>query len=729
MADQRTNATELEVCEQPLGYIAGLSFPQEPQGHSSGSSQAQQLDIGMETHKPVLHRQLQFANRDTFSSNQINLWPLEYQERVSSLNRGIEWKEEALQRLRALLAQRDTQLLSAHHPVTMPSTQLVSTWLEVQAAKTRLMEFQTMREEEAAQKVRLQGQIQHLNHQLEAQSERHSKELQTMNKRIEKSKVLVQQLDEQIGEGYDQAALKTVLESLRDKAEFELGMFQEDITEAYNQNLATLIALQSSDQILLDHEESENRQLHQCTKDLRQQVTVLHNKVLSEEAQCQMLAGMFEQERHYNQHCLPALQQQIEVLWQRLRELDERSAVQTRPLLSQDENEMVTRQRAGGENRLHQELADWFCKSSGEDCSETRGQTESDGRSPDFRVKEESEDSHTTQESSTVKNSASSHLTVNGNPAMSSETTCVKIEEVDCKGCFVRLFNTSPDKNVDLSGYTLQQRIGVYPISLYRFPQHTWLPNLRYLTVWAEAADISQRLPSDIVWREQHRFQSGPQCTTALCKSNGQTIAWYIPSHRFSAAANSFDVKDDASDECVPVPLNKQQTSPAGSPQEQCMKEEGWAPSPEIMIQPDAQINSWTDFVPVQKRGSISALLSSKGARRQSNTSSLTEHSSLWSHSMGETDIFSYLQSSLISLPSDSLPGLVTPDSSSPQSPIQMSRRSSDAEGLHLTVAPSRLDKARLLTGRVTPRNTRAKYGLRFMSYPLFTMDTHVTRR
>ncbi|XP_048462796.1 lamin tail domain-containing protein 2-like [Rhincodon typus] len=470
-----------------------------------------------------------------------------------------------------------------------------------------------------------------------------------------------------------------------------------------------------------------------------------------------MLVGKIKQEGDCNHQCLRALQEQIQGLWKWLCETEESSAVQTTSN-PHGETEMVTSQPGGAENRLHEELAGWFGRGLEEDCSEI--QIESNGGRPYFqkqegnqgkvlRTAQDSEmeifeptlcppasvpvqgkklqDSQITQKPSTEKNWDSSDLTPNGNPAISRATNSVKIQQVDSKGCFVQLFNTSYDKNIDLSGCTLQQRVGAYPISLYRFPQHSRLPAQQCLKIWAAVADISQRLPSDLVWQEQHRFWSGPECTTALCNSNGQPIAWYVPLHRFSAAANSFDVNDDASEDWAPVLLKKQPISQTVTPLKQCKQEAAWAPSPEMIIPSDTRRNSWTDFVPLQKRRSISAHFSSNSMRPQSNTSSLTEHSSLCSLSFGETEINSYLQSSLISLPSDSLP--VTPDSSRLQSPIQMSRRLSHTEELNLTTVPPRLAKAWLLPGLVTQRNTRSKYTLRFMSYPPFTTDTHVTRR
>ncbi|XP_048463300.1 uncharacterized protein LOC109920250 [Rhincodon typus] len=256
-------------------------------GHNSWSSLTQQLGNEMETHK-----QVQFINTNKSTSNQIILLASAYQQRVIALNREIERKKQEIRRLKELIADRHAELLSAHHPVTMPSKQLMSTWLEVQDVKTTLTELQTMCKEEAAQKVRLCKQIQHLNQQLELQSEQQSKDLQFMSKRIERSKVLVQQFDDRVGRGYDEAALKNVLELLKETSEFEQKMFQESMAQVYDQNVATLIALQSSDQILLEHEMSENQQLHQCIGLLREEITALRSKLPSNSAEPCLLVSL-----------------------------------------------------------------------------------------------------------------------------------------------------------------------------------------------------------------------------------------------------------------------------------------------------------------------------------------------------------------------------------------------------------------------------------------------------
>ncbi|XP_059577317.1 lamin tail domain-containing protein 2 [Alligator mississippiensis] len=59
----------------------------------------------------------------------------------------------------------------------------------------------------------------------------------------------------------------------------------------------------------------------------------------------------------------------------------------------------------------------------------------------------------------------------------------LKIISVDPKGRFIRILNSSSDQDVDMSGYILQQWIGGFPVSIYRFPTNTVLPARHHITV------------------------------------------------------------------------------------------------------------------------------------------------------------------------------------------------------------------------------------------------------
>ncbi|MBN3291532.1 LMTD1 protein, partial [Polypterus senegalus] len=103
-----------------------------------------------------------------------------------------------------------------------------------------------------------------------------------------------------------------------------------------------------------------------------------------------------------------------------------------------------------------------------------------------------------------------------------SPTGWLKIEKVDSCGHFIRLLNFSPDRNLDLSGYFIQQTIGRHPVSLYRFPRRSWLPARQHITVWAADSKVGPPQPTDFLWDELPRFRAGPECTTLLCSPSGR---------------------------------------------------------------------------------------------------------------------------------------------------------------------------------------------------------------
>ncbi|XP_022378387.1 lamin tail domain-containing protein 1 [Enhydra lutris kenyoni] len=49
--------------------------------------------------------------------------------------------------------------------------------------------------------------------------------------------------------------------------------------------------------------------------------------------------------------------------------------------------------------------------------------------------------------------------------------------------------------------------------------------------VWAAVSEAKHQPPSDFLWREQNKFRTSPNCTTILCKPNGEAVAWYTPIH------------------------------------------------------------------------------------------------------------------------------------------------------------------------------------------------------
>lgn len=135
------------------------------------------------------------------------------------------------------------------------------------------------------------------------------------------------------------------------------------------------------------------------------------------------------------------------------------------------------------------------------------------------------------------------------NTATSSAVGDIKILEVNQEGKYVRLVNDGKQE-AEFGGHMIQQNVGGHPVAVYRFPPRTKFPANSTLTVWAGSNDpILHQPPSDYVWKEQQKWGTGPECTTILCKPNGQAIAWTTAAHRFTK--NAFEEPSPASQQVV----------------------------------------------------------------------------------------------------------------------------------------------------------------------------------
>ncbi|XP_061061209.1 lamin tail domain-containing protein 1 isoform X2 [Eubalaena glacialis] len=107
----------------------------------------------------------------------------------------------------------------------------------------------------------------------------------------------------------------------------------------------------------------------------------------------------------------------------------------------------------------------------------------------------------------------------------------IKIAEVNVKGLCVKLINSSVDKELEIGNHILQQNVDGQTVSLYQFLPNIIMQANSTVTVWAAASEAKHQPPSDFLWKEQNRFRTSPNCTTILCKPNGEAVAWYTPIH------------------------------------------------------------------------------------------------------------------------------------------------------------------------------------------------------
>nr|KAF6452777.1 lamin tail domain containing 1 [Molossus molossus] len=105
------------------------------------------------------------------------------------------------------------------------------------------------------------------------------------------------------------------------------------------------------------------------------------------------------------------------------------------------------------------------------------------------------------------------------------------IQIADVKDLFVNLINSSLHKELEIGNHILQQNMNGQTVSRYRFPPNITMQANCTVTVWAAASKAKHQPPSDFLWKEENKFSTNPNCTTILCKPNGEAIAWYTPIH------------------------------------------------------------------------------------------------------------------------------------------------------------------------------------------------------
>jgi len=122
--------------------------------------------------------------------------------------------------------------------------------------------------------------------------------------------------------------------------------------------------------------------------------------------------------------------------------------------------------------------------------------------------------------------------------------THVRIHEIEPEnGDYLRLLNVSNSDDYDLSDHFIQQNIACVPTSRFKFPSNTFIRAGQTVTVstflssfsllclvclfnieiWCGVTrDIEPQPPHVFLWKEQRRWQTGPECVTVLAKPTGQ---------------------------------------------------------------------------------------------------------------------------------------------------------------------------------------------------------------
>ncbi|CAD5118442.1 DgyrCDS7149 [Dimorphilus gyrociliatus] len=110
-------------------------------------------------------------------------------------------------------------------------------------------------------------------------------------------------------------------------------------------------------------------------------------------------------------------------------------------------------------------------------------------------------------------------LSISDYTTTSNQKGDVQIEEVDIKGQFIKLLNTSSE-DVAIGGWQLSHESGDQPITSYKFHRNIHIKPNSYVTVWSANAGQAHEPPENLVMKGQRWF-SGDEMSTVL-KDNKQ---------------------------------------------------------------------------------------------------------------------------------------------------------------------------------------------------------------
>ncbi|XP_065836800.1 lamin-B1.S-like [Oscarella lobularis] len=107
----------------------------------------------------------------------------------------------------------------------------------------------------------------------------------------------------------------------------------------------------------------------------------------------------------------------------------------------------------------------------------------------------------------------------------SYSTNQIKVWDVDRRGNFVKLLNTS-NQAQSLGGYNIRQTSsGNQLVAVYKFPQRFIMQPGATVTIWSAKSRALHNPPSDLLWTDQASWATGLGTNTTLHNMYGQAVA------------------------------------------------------------------------------------------------------------------------------------------------------------------------------------------------------------